>query len=323
MQATLSRPERLALEARGCRRRTRLAASVGVLAERPGRRGTSAARSRDRPSGAAPARMPTARYSWRAMSANSRTRPSSRVAASPIGSGHCEKPAPAMLVAGLSPKPWRGSDEIVTGMPSRVASAASCIRLCHSASADGAGRPVDVEVRQAELCDEGSRRDRRESRRARRRRRRRPARAGPDGRAARPSPRASSARAGRRPGPRPGGGILVRVERPVAVQVAERGPVRRHAPAASCRAPRIRRVATSGGLVARRRGTSTGKASGRSAVGRDRDGRSALARGEDRGAPPRRRGRPAPPTPGAAAPPRSPRRCRGARARGRPRRRGT
>ena len=83
--------------------------------------------------------MPTARYSCRTTSANSRTRPASRVAASPIGSGHFEKPAPAMLVAGLSPRPWRGSDEIVIGIPSRVASAASCIRLCHSASVTGPG----------------------------------------------------------------------------------------------------------------------------------------------------------------------------------------
>ena len=45
------------------------------------------------------------------------------VAASPIGSGQHENPPAAMLVAGLSLKAWRGSDEIVTGMPSRVLSA--------------------------------------------------------------------------------------------------------------------------------------------------------------------------------------------------------
>ena len=65
--------------------------------------------------------------------------PSSRVAASPIGSGQLENPLPLMLVAGLSPKPCRGSDEIVTGIPSRAPSAASCIRLCHSASTVGPG----------------------------------------------------------------------------------------------------------------------------------------------------------------------------------------
>ena len=50
-------------------------------------------------------RIPTATYSWRAMSANSLDEPGSRVAASPSGSGHWEKCPPAQLVAGLALKP--------------------------------------------------------------------------------------------------------------------------------------------------------------------------------------------------------------------------
>ena len=34
---------------------------------------------------------------------------------------------------------WRGSEEIVTGMPSRVDSASFCIRFCHSACCRGGG----------------------------------------------------------------------------------------------------------------------------------------------------------------------------------------
>jgi hypothetical protein len=77
--------------------------------------------------------MPTARYSCRAISPNPRTSSSSRVAASPIGSGHCENEPAAQLVAGFSSNACRGSEEIVTGMPSRVDSASCCMRLCHSA----------------------------------------------------------------------------------------------------------------------------------------------------------------------------------------------
>ena len=46
---------------------------------------------------------------------------------------------PAQLVAGLSLKPWRGSEETVTGIASRVCSARRCSRLCHSASSLGSG----------------------------------------------------------------------------------------------------------------------------------------------------------------------------------------
>ncbi len=83
--------------------------------------------------------MPTARYSWRAISPKARTSSASRVAASPIGSGHCENEPAAQLVAGFSSNEWRGSDEIETGIPRRVSSASSWIRLCHSAVRRGSG----------------------------------------------------------------------------------------------------------------------------------------------------------------------------------------
>ena len=83
--------------------------------------------------------MPTARYSRRAISPKRRTSSSSRVAPSPIGSGHCENEPDAQLVAGFSSNEWRGSDEIVTGIPSRVPSARRCSRLCHSAVARASG----------------------------------------------------------------------------------------------------------------------------------------------------------------------------------------
>ncbi len=76
--------------------------------------------------------IPTARYSCRAMSAKRRTSSASAVAPRPIGSGQCEKP-PADQLAPSASKLWRGSDEIVTGMPRRVPAATSWSRLCHSA----------------------------------------------------------------------------------------------------------------------------------------------------------------------------------------------
>ena len=75
--------------------------------------------------------MPTARYSWRTMSANSRTRSAEPIAASPSGSGHREKGPAIIWVSGLSPKWCRGSEENVTGMPSGCRSAADCTLLCH------------------------------------------------------------------------------------------------------------------------------------------------------------------------------------------------
>ncbi len=83
--------------------------------------------------------MPTARYSRRAMSPKRRTTSSSPIAPKPIGSGHCENEPADQLVAGFSSNPWRGSEEIVTGMPSRVPAAISWSRLCHSARRLAAG----------------------------------------------------------------------------------------------------------------------------------------------------------------------------------------
>ena len=66
------------------------------------------------------ARMPTAQYSWRAMSPNSRTSSGSRRAASPRGSGHCENDFAANETPAFSMNACRGSVEIVTGMPCGV-----------------------------------------------------------------------------------------------------------------------------------------------------------------------------------------------------------
>ena len=82
--------------------------------------------------------MPSARYSWRAMSANSWTSSSSAVAASPIGSGQADRPMAAALAPTASTV-WRGSEEIVTGIPSRVDSASCCRRFDHSAWRRGSG----------------------------------------------------------------------------------------------------------------------------------------------------------------------------------------
>jgi hypothetical protein len=56
-----------------------------------------------------------------------------------IGSGQWENPPADQLAPMFSTKLWRGSDEIVTGMPSRVASASRWTRLCHSACSRGSG----------------------------------------------------------------------------------------------------------------------------------------------------------------------------------------
>lgn len=83
--------------------------------------------------------MPTAVYSWRAMSPNRSTSASSPMAARPSVSGHVENAPVSMPASGLSLYEWRGSVEIVTGMPGRVPAASSCSRLCHSAIARGVG----------------------------------------------------------------------------------------------------------------------------------------------------------------------------------------
>ena len=67
------------------------------------------------------------------MSAKRSTRASSRIAASPSVSGHCEN-APASIAApGLSLNECLGSVEIVTGMPRRVDAASRCSSFCHRA----------------------------------------------------------------------------------------------------------------------------------------------------------------------------------------------
>ena len=85
-------------------------------------------------------RIPTARYSSRTVSAKARTRSTSPVAPSPIGSGHREKLASRSPEAGLSVAPWRGSEESVTGIPSRVSAASRCISFCHCAAFLGGAR---------------------------------------------------------------------------------------------------------------------------------------------------------------------------------------
>ncbi len=74
---------------------------------------------------------PSARYSWRTMSANWRTRSADPIAAMPNPSGHFETTAPLDLnSAPLSEAPWRGSVEKFTGMPNGCSSANCCMALC-------------------------------------------------------------------------------------------------------------------------------------------------------------------------------------------------
>ena len=133
MRARAGRPG-----SRGCRRRRGVPASsasspkVCMIRAQRG----SVARSAI---GCSATWIPTARYSRRAMSPNSRIASSSRSAPKPIGSGQCENPPADQLAPRFSAKLWRGSDEIVTGMPSRVDSASRCIRFCHSACRRGSG----------------------------------------------------------------------------------------------------------------------------------------------------------------------------------------
>ena len=84
--------------------------------------------------------MPTATYSCRAMSANSRTASASRSAASPRGSGHCENAVAVNETPAFSMKACRGSVETVTGMPCGVRSASSWRALCQRAAMRGSSR---------------------------------------------------------------------------------------------------------------------------------------------------------------------------------------
>ena len=86
------------------------------------------------------ARMPTATYSCRAMSANSRTASASRSAASPSGSGHWEKAFAVNETPAFSMNACRGSVEMVTGMPCGVRSASAWRALCHRAAIRASSR---------------------------------------------------------------------------------------------------------------------------------------------------------------------------------------
>ena len=83
--------------------------------------------------------MPTAVYSWRAMSPKRSTSSSSRVAARPIDSGQLENGPAIIPASGLSLNEWRGSVEMVTGMPRRVDAASSWRALCHCAMSSAVG----------------------------------------------------------------------------------------------------------------------------------------------------------------------------------------
>ncbi len=84
--------------------------------------------------------MPTATYSWRAMSANSRTASASRSAARPSGSGHCENDVAVNETPAFSMNACRGSVEMVTGMPCGVRSASAWRALCQRAAIRGSSR---------------------------------------------------------------------------------------------------------------------------------------------------------------------------------------
>ena len=77
--------------------------------------------------------MPTARYSWRAISPKFRVSAASPIAAKPSVSGHCEKPLLPALAPSVYWKWLRGSELIVTGMPSRDCSASVWIWLAWTA----------------------------------------------------------------------------------------------------------------------------------------------------------------------------------------------
>ncbi len=83
--------------------------------------------------------MPTARYSLRVVSAKRSTSSGEPMAAKPSGSGHCENGPAISAVNGLLVKEFRGSLEMVTGMPRGWASDASCTVLCQVASSRAVG----------------------------------------------------------------------------------------------------------------------------------------------------------------------------------------
>ena len=74
------------------------------------------------------------------MSAKRCTTSASRSAASPSGSGHCEKALAVKETPAFSMNAWRGSVEIVTGMPCGVCSASAWRALCHRAAMRGSSR---------------------------------------------------------------------------------------------------------------------------------------------------------------------------------------
>ncbi len=84
--------------------------------------------------------MPTAQYSCRAMSPNSRTTSGSRSAARPSGSGHWENALAANDVPAFSMNACRGSVETVTGMPWGDCSATDWSALCHRAALRASSR---------------------------------------------------------------------------------------------------------------------------------------------------------------------------------------
>ena len=134
---------------RGCRRRR-----AGSRARRPrrscARSAPSAARSRGRPWGGG-RRGSRRRGTPAARCRRTRGRaPRRRWPPSPIGSGHADSPLGRRARAGPLDR-WRGSEEIVTGMPRRVDSASRCSRFDHSAVHRGSGR-VDVEVAQVTVA---------------------------------------------------------------------------------------------------------------------------------------------------------------------------
>ena len=84
--------------------------------------------------------MPTATYSCRAMSANSRTASASRSAARPSGSGHCENDFAVNETPAFSMNACRGSVEMVTGMPCGARSATAWRALCQRAAIRASSR---------------------------------------------------------------------------------------------------------------------------------------------------------------------------------------
>ncbi|BAS10494.1 hypothetical protein AHiyo4_39160 [Arthrobacter sp. Hiyo4] len=84
--------------------------------------------------GCSAARIPTAVYSCRAISAKRRIRSALPTAARPIGSGHCEKWAAVNDTPEFSMNAWRGSVEMVTGIPCGACAASSCRALLQRAA---------------------------------------------------------------------------------------------------------------------------------------------------------------------------------------------